>query len=360
MRTTKLIAPLLILCLGLGGCHVSGEVENLAYVLALGIDRLGDGRLELTARVPRVGKSAGAKGNEDAQSPYLVFHAAGDGLPGALEALQLATPRQLNLSHIEMVAVSEALAREADFPALVDRLVETPHLYATAPLIVCGGTARAFIESLQTVIGARLSGEIKAMLKHYADQGCIPETTLAGVSYANRSIYSDPVAIWAELSEGAQAPESPLAQRYAGAALFKNGRLVRVLDVDKTRLLTLIQGSARSIDVNYDGRPHELTTERAPAKYVQIEGDRVAVKIELAFTTVDELSQEDASRAENALEGEIKALVESCRRDGAEPFGFAERAVSGFASIPEWQAFRWRERFSTADVEISVRIHTSG
>ena len=114
MRKRWLTLTLLAVALLLSGCRVSGEVENQAYVLALGVDRMDDGLLLLTARVPQIGKS-GESGEKQGSGGYLTFTGSGNGFPQALEALEQATPRQTNLSHIELIAVSEALASETDF-----------------------------------------------------------------------------------------------------------------------------------------------------------------------------------------------------------------------------------------------------
>ena len=232
-----MLALLAVLCAALSGCHVTGEVENQAYVLVLALDSADDGALMLTARVPQIGKS-NAKGEqgENGDSPYLVFSVSAPSWSQALDALQWATPRRINLSHIEMIVASEALASRNSFSSLMNEMADTPHLYTNARFVICQGSARDFLEAGETVIGTRLSSELHTMLSQYARQGYIPDASLADACYSANGIYGDPVAIWGDLADaGAQSDEpisvteSPMKQRFSGAALFLGGRFVHAL-----------------------------------------------------------------------------------------------------------------------------------
>ena len=360
MRRLTLLLLVVLLCPLLAGCQVTGELENQAYVLALGIDRSGDGDIALTARVPKVGKGTDAKEKgADGDSPYLTFAAEGRSWPQALEALQRATPREMNLSHIELLVVSEDLARSDAFPALLPRIAETPHLYATARFAVCRGDARSFVGAEQAVIGTRLSAEIKAMLKHYAIQGYIPDSSLAEVYYATNSIYSDPVAICCRMEpEDASDGDvgTPTKQRFEGTAVFARGRLAQVLDVDETRLVTLLRGSAKVMPVECGGETYELTPMGRPALCAAIDGGAAHLEINLRLAAPDDACDADIAALERALTRDIAALVSDCQRRGIDPFGFAEAAAGRFMTVPDWLAADWRGLYGSASLAVDVKI----
>ena len=100
MRILNIILLLAIVGLSLCGCGISGEVENQAYVLSMGIDRNENGEFELTARIPQIGKGSETSEDEDGDSDYLLFSATGDTYAQALAGLQRSTRREMNLSHI--------------------------------------------------------------------------------------------------------------------------------------------------------------------------------------------------------------------------------------------------------------------
>lgn len=369
MRKFGLIALLACAALLLCGCGVSGEVENQAYVLVLGVDRLDDGQLELTARIPKIGKSKAGESGEGG-GDYLTFSASGGDYPQALEALEQATPRQMNLSHIELLVASEALAREEGFATLVSQIAETPHLYTTARFVVCEGRARDFIEAQETVIGTRLSSEINAMLEHYAQRGTIPDARFADAHYLLGSVYGDPVAILGATAQPAESPalslispssptegvSSPMGQRFFGAALFREGRMVGALDARQSMLMNLIRGDVRAIPFECDGRSYTLTVEGRVKREVRLEDGGMALRVTVRLSTLDDVCNEDAARLEDDLEIALRDVINECRRVGAEPFGFAERATGHFTTLDAWRKFDWRAKYAQAQVETEVSI----
>ena len=360
VRRVKLWTILMLVCIALGGCQVSGELENQAYVLVLGIDRTEGGGLELTARVPKIGKSQEPQGGEaQGDDPYLTFTVAADGWPRALEALQRATPRRMNLSHIELLVVSEALAGEAGFPTLARQVARTPHLYTTASLVVCRGQARDFVEAGETVIGTRMSAEIRAMLKHYADQGYIPEACFADADFAANSIYSDPLAIWgyAETDAGdAWVIDSPMKQRFASAALMRNGVFIRALSVEETRLLNLIRGRTKSFQLDWTGVSIELTPAAAACKNVIWNGEQPTLYLHVRLICEEALPQVMLDRAADELRRKLEVLIQGCQRERCDPFGFAEIAAGHFPTVPQWLACDWRSLYAAAPVVIDAEI----
>ena len=375
MRAIRMI-PLLLLALLLGGCGVGDAVENQAYALVMGIDRLEGGALELTVRLPRIGPS---KSGDDSgkEGEYLLVSANGDDWDMALEALQWATPRELNLSQLKLLAISSELAGEPGFPELTRRVAATHHLYTAARLVVCEGSAKGFVTGQEVIMGARLSSEITAMFDHYAEHGYIPDATFADLCYTGMSIYSDPVAIWgfpsdasAEEAKAAAAlirPERDLATRvetpaernYLGAALFREGRCVGRLDARETLYYNLVAGRSRAFSYGYDGGSCTLTQTRGPRKSVQIDETGVRICLMLSYATIDPLTPDQTEAMEADLAEGIRTLISKCQEMEVEPFGFAQKAARRFLTIPEWLAFDWRARFAAAEIDVRVEVQST-
>ena len=371
MRIERLTLLLVAVALLLSGCRVSSEVENQAYVLVLGLDRSEGGDLTLTAKVPRIGK--GKPEETDGGGDYLLFSGSGRDFPHALDALEQATPRQMNLSHIELIVASEALASEAGFPGLVARIAETPHLYTSARFVVCEGSASSFIDAQETVIGTRLSSEINAMLEHYARQGFIPDARFADAYYLAGSIYGDATAIRGSVSSypdsrpalsliepedpAGSAVQSPMRQRYSGTMLFREGVLAGALDAGETRLLNLIRSSTDAFPFECDGSAYTLTPERRVKLGVDAQSGALSVLLELS--TLDDVCAADGAKLERALSSAMTALIRRCQALGSEPFGFSEVAAGRFWDVPSWRESNWREAYARADVKVTVRVRSS-
>lgn len=373
MRRVGLI--LLLVVFVLTGCSLpTGEVENQAYALVLGIDRTVGG-IELTIRIPRIGHSGDSNSDSEASGrPYLVLAAAGESYAQALEHLHWASARELNLSHVKLIVVSEALAYDEAFRELISRVAETRHLYTTAGFVVCEGSARAFIEGQETILGAHLSSELTAQFRHYAAHGYIPRATFAELYYATRACYSDPTGIWGFMDAGERPAAATITgdadklnadtltasdRQYLGTALFRDGRMVGRLSARETLYLDLLTGRVESFTFDVNGSACALSTLTGPRRSVRFDGDRVTLEARLSLTAEDSANRALLDRVEEALALELEALVRRCQTLGVEPFGFAERAAMRFPTYARWLAFDWRERFSQANVDISVEIYSA-
>ena len=378
MRRVMLL--LLAAVLFLNGCGTTGEVENQAYALVLGIDRTDAGGIGLTMRIPRIGHSGNPGADNTSEEPYLIISAEGQDYPQALERLQWAAARELNLSHIKLIVVSEALAGDPSFPGLISRVAETRHLYTTAGFIVCEGRAGDFIEGQETILGTRLSSEIVAMFRHYADHGYIPRATFADLYYATRSWYSDPTAIWGFMDTGEAHRDSETAtaivggnegrlnaetttastRQYLGTALFRDGVLVGQLDAGETLCLNLMTGRVSSFTFAASGKTCILSTLAGPRRRVMIEGDQVTVEAQIRLVAEDSTDRATLDRFEAAIAEAAVKLIRRCQALGVEPFRFAEHAAAHFPTYDRWRSFGWRKHFAQAKVRVAVEIAGAG
>ena len=367
MRRLMVAALIAMLCPLMCGCQDTGEVENQAYVLVLALDRTEDGALALTARVPRIGRNSAKGDNGDSDgSPYLTFSVSAESWSRALDTLQWATPRRINLSHIEIIVVSQILAAEPSFPALMNTITETPHLYANARLVICRDSAKAFLEAGHTVIGTRLSSEIQAMLSQYASQGFIQDASLAEVCYCANGIYGDPVAIWGYVEEKAaesgpfpEVLESPMGQRFSGASLFQGGRFVKALPADETRLLNLIRGETETLNYAWGDDTVELMPVTPVRKKVFVDGNSATISISLALRTLGNAFRGNTVALATSIKSSIAELIVSCQQLGCDPFGFAELAAADFPAVPDWLSFDWRSHYRCARINVDIAVSPS-
>ena len=364
----RLLPLLLAVALLLSGCAGSTGVENRAYALILGVDSAGDGRVRLTVRVPVSGGSGGEE-KEGKPSPYLTFSAEGASYADALSTLEWAVPRKLSLSHILLVALSEDLASSGRCPELIDQLMETRSLYAAARLVVCEGLAADYLAGWDTVLGARLSSEINAGLRHEASMGLIPDATLADAYYLSHSIYGDPAVAHCGAGKGDDAPaflplpeaddvrESPGASRCLGGVVLRSGRTALRLSPEETLCLCLLRGGVKAFELEAKGIPVTLVPERT-ARRVRWTDDGVALEATLALACPEPLEEVEAQRLEHELAEAVSACVGRCQAAGLDPFGFSESAVRRFLTRSDWEIARWREAYAAAPLTVEVKIRS--
>ena len=279
MRRGALIALLTAAAMLLGGCSEIDQAENLAFVVLMGVDQTEDGGIELSVQVPKI---SGSRGNaeDSGSSGDLVFTASGGDFAEAITALKWIVPRRLDLSQIELIVVSEALASSGRWLEVMNDMMQTSRLYTAARLAVCDGDVQAFIRAEKPLIGTRIADELTAMFEAYTTDGFVPNTSFADIYYKSISAYSDPVAVYAvPAPEESSADVEPASQdaaepavaiipddpgttdveteqetRFLGAAVFRDGRMVGKLDGRTLMYCKLLRGNRRRSSLRTAGR----------------------------------------------------------------------------------------------------------
>ena len=349
---------LLICCITLlCSCTQTRQVESQAYAIVVGIDSNDVGEITLAAKIPVIAGSQSE--GSSSKSSYKQFSASGDNYSTALDMLHRAAPRNLNLAHIELLVISENLAKSEEFRQLLEDIAQTERLYTAARILICSGKAEEYIAQLEPAVGSRLSTDIPESFRNSSEQGLIPDTTLADLYYGTESIYSDPMVAIGGLSEeskshGAVKPYTKT--QFHGTALFGDGKHVLTLTPDESILANLICNNVKYF--RYTSEGHSI--EAAPFRPVKVKADLnsspalMQVKLYLNIGTQEDMPNSDRLKA--AFEEDIRSLIQKTQQYGVEPFGFAEAAAGKFSTIGKWMAFDWKNVYRTADVEVEIAI----
>lgn len=389
MRKVKLMLcglMLLIACVGLSGCAESRQVENQAYILVMGMDLDEEGNFVISALSPKISGGGGQEGSSGGDNgEYLRLSVRGGSYEEALERLNWAVPRTLNLTQLKMLVFSRDLVERTDCRDLFKEIAKTELLFTAAHVVVSDGNAQEFLEAMQPMVGTRLSTDIEASIEHYVRYGIAPDSRLANLYYRTESVYSDPMAMYALFSEakpeagaeaggaekgGAQtasalsgpmeeisrALESDMQNRYLGAAVFADGRFRGLLDGGETVLANLLSGSLDLFWYSLEDECIKLNVIASPTVKVDTRSDPARIKISIRLSVSNQDQYIDEEELAGRLRGDLEALIDRCQEMGAEPFGFAEVAARNFATLEAWQNYDWRRKFEQAQVEIRLRF----
>ena len=375
MRACKIV-PLLLLCALLGGCTQPQQVEGVAFAVILGADLTEEEDIELTVQIPKVGGSSseGEEGTGGGTSDYLIASARGATFTDALMALEITVPRDLTLTQVKLLVVSEALARHRKFFNFAESLAKLDQSCASAYFAVCRGNAGDFVREQKPVIGMRVSLGILAMFEHHRTRGYITGTRFADFYYQGVSVFSDPVAILCATAEGtpqqagtqgaldgmtpeAVPAESENANEYVGAALFRNGLMAGTLDGLETALLNAVAGAPVFFNYSLNGMPVSLQSHGVTGLSIEEGADgRLHIAFDLRFNVIADLKAPPVEDIRATLREDLLQLLRKCQALGVEPFGFASHAASRFASLAEWGAYGWPARFQSAEFDVDVQI----
>lgn len=378
MKKAGLILLMIIGALTLSGCSAARQLENQAYVIAMGIDVSTGGDIELSVQLPKI--SGGQQDSGGANSSYVPVSVRAGTFDHALEELNRSVPRDMNLSQLELIVLSQDAAFSKDFAGLIEKLAGTQNIYTAASVIICEGHAGEFIRALKPGLGSRLSADILARLDHCRGLGILPECSLAEVFYRSNAPYSDPMAGYVTLetasdsggdtaepassaSSGSQSSSKESKEaviRFGGAAVLSGGICKALLSAEEVMLVNLLQGRLNSFRWSCGGASIALQNIGAPQIMVDTSASPAKISILLRLSIEEQSGLPELDVIRRQLSSDIMQLIEKMQRLQLEPFGIAESAAASFLTLQDWQSYGWKARWKDAQTEIKLQLSAFG
>lgn len=198
MRRIVAVVLLLVLCCGLAGCYDAKEVDDLAYVLAIGLDQGQKNAVKVTMQLAlpnAVGGGGGGGGGGGKPSSIITVEA-----PTLTSSLNMANnflSRRLELSHAEVAVFSEDLAKSGTIEEYLRGMIRSREFRPTINLVVSKGPAEEYLKSIKPVLDLEPA-------KYY-------ELTFSAYRYTGLSIRSQLEEFYADMESPGVQPVAVLA-----------------------------------------------------------------------------------------------------------------------------------------------------
>lgn len=388
--TTYLTAISLMLAIA-SGCWSRREIETLGFVMALGIDSLPSGKLQVTAHFAKPGALGGGDQKASQEKPFWVSSAEGDTVLDAFRNLGSISPKRPYLPHNRFYLFGESLLREIGILPVIDFLSRNSEPRLTAQIVVAkGATARDLLQAEFSDTAMPSESAQKIMLYLHSTRGTIPEITLREFQDRVESEGIEPIALGAELIrlepdisiEGELTrKEIKSTARLGGTAIFKGNYLVGWLDDLETRGLNWVLGKVKGAQVVFPqpGFEDKLATVeilRSSSKFkVEVQEGKIRANVEIDTVgnlgcvqePVDLVQQPEIwtqleKGLEKAIKDEVMHTAAKLQQIGADAIGFGQNI---FRRKPkEWAKLKdqWDEMFPTVEVHVKVKasLRTTG
>nr|WP_238480760.1 Ger(x)C family spore germination protein [Desulforadius tongensis] len=388
------IGLVLLLLLLQSSCWDKVEVEQLAIVMAIAVDKGENGLVRTTVQVinPKgiaggTGKNMAGGGGGGQNQAYRNISDHGRTIFEAVRGMQSNIPRELYFSHNQVVIISEELAREG-VAKLMDFFDRNPQIRRNNWLLISKRDASQYEiinapNPLEIVPAQRIVGIIKEKERSTAyainQLGDFLELlSCRGVDAYTAGIGLSPNMAVAESDQNKNTGSAGESLRedvnVTQTAVFRDDRLVGWLNERESRGLLWIKGrmSNASVTVEYDQKHGNVSVEALQGKgkikpVVTREGQiimNIDVKVKGSVSEVDtfiDLSKpENLSRVEKKLAQEIKedirlALEKVQREYKADVFGFGENLYRHYPGYWHQVANRWGEIYPEIEVVINVK-----
>lgn len=397
----KKISSVFLICsflLLLSGCFDKKEVEEKAYVIAMGLDKAEDfeekHKIKITFQIanPEVGSiQAGGGTNEPA---FEIITVKVNDFIAARNRLNAVIAKEITYDLLRIIVVSEELAKDDDFIRFIYDAVKDREIRRDIHLAVSKESASKYLEKNKPKQETRPHKYFQFMTKRGIDAGLIPDSNLHRffrITEHDADLFIAMYTTTETTDEEKKVNQDEYLAgeikiegktndtQFMGSAVFKEGKMIGKLNGRETRIAVLIDETSDMNDVltTYEDPTNEhyrIATriiKTDPVKFnINIRETPTKIHIHVPLT-VEVLSDpamvnyarklDKQKRLKDHIEKDIKAniemLIKKTQEDfGASPFSLSLHARRKFLTIPEYKQFDWMKSYPDMDISVSVSI----
>ena len=344
-RSRRAWAAILLICFVpvLTSCADMREVEQTAYIIALGIDKGENARFNYTFQFSNpmeMGENSmqGTKEESENESVNNVSVEADDYYI-ALSQVSAQISKIPNMSQIKLIAVSGEVAREGvmEHAALFMRERE---VRPATHLCVAPGGAGEFLRSVKPSLEESTARYYELLLSkerlEYAPIVTLGEFFGAVVSGAED-------AVLPRLSDG----------ELKGIAFFSDDKMTEEADTNFAFSYRLLSGSLKRSYVLADGKTVLLTSKGKPE--ITIDNNTVNVNITL-YASLVRGSGEFLPQTENVLVNEAQNFFNLARDAGCDALGVGLRKRRQCLTIAEFERQNFKEVYKNMGISVKIDL----
>lgn len=397
------------------------DINDLAYVIAIGFDVGNDDKLKLTFQISIPsgnssgssgggGSSSSEKGVSDTLNQTVECNSFNSGLNTANNIIS----KRLNLSHCKFIIFSEELASLGilDYIYTLENNIE---LRSNCNILVSTSTAEEFINSSTPILehstskyyeiittSSRYSGytsnaTLNSVYTSIVDDFSETSTMLGNVqkeeesskdesSSSEESSSGEGGSSDGENSSGGNSSSSGQTSSkdgmasdiiIGGMAVFKKDKLVGTLSKEETVPYLIVTDKLKECVVsipspfsegNYiDLHIYDFSKTKNSVK-LDSSGPQITTNVTLKSTILsndfdfDSSSNEDIEKIISAASDYFKEQIMNYYEKTAREFksditGLGKHAVYKFPTIDDWEEYNWSEKFETATFDVNVQVN---
>ncbi|MBB6282439.1 Ger(x)C family spore germination protein [Geobacillus subterraneus] len=385
-RPLAMFLPLAVCVCLLSGCWSKKELTDLAFIIAVGLDKTEAGKYVASLQVINPGNVAGAtqRGGGAAGVPVSIYTSTGDSLVEASRKASEKVSRLLYYAHTNLVVVGEGLAREG-LNGVFDAMERNQQFRTTARLVIAHGHSAKDVLTVLTPVDKISANQIIKTLEF--SEMSWGQTLNADVWWAIRGIASpgrNPVMTGVSIEgspekgkrqENVQSSVPDARVTLDGLALFKNGRLVRWVNGPTARgmMWVLDRIHQTNLTIPWEGKQEAIGYRTARAKtnveadvkngrpsisvHIKAEGDisEARVPINLADAGVVFRLEKELERN---VKQEVTKAIETAQREKTDVFGFGDAVHRAAPRLWKKIEKEWHDRyFPELDVTVTADLY---
>lgn len=382
-------------CLLLTGCFDKTEVEEKAYVIALGLDKAKDkNQIKVSFQIanPEVGSLQGGGGTDE--PPYEVVTVTVNDFISARNTLNALVSKEVTYDLLRVIIISEEFAKDKDFIRYIYESAKDREIRRDVFLAVSKEEASKYLEKNDPKQETRPHKYFQFMINRGIDAGLIPESDLhrffritehdadlfIAMYTTTESSDNDKQHNEDEFLAGQINAEGEINRtQFIGSAVFKEGKMIGKMNGQETRIAVLLDETAEMSDVlttyqdplNKDYRiatrlikthpvDYKINFNKSPAKvniYVPLTVEVLSDPAMTNYARNREKQETLRDHIEKSIASNIEKFIKKSQEEfGGSPFSLSLHGRKHFLTIPEYEQFDWMKSYSDMDIDVNVVI----
>ena len=384
-----------ILIFSLSGCYSVQSIDDLAYVVALGIDLGKNNNLELTVQLT-FPNSADSSSSSGEAAPTIINSVECSSINSGISLLNSYVSKEINLSHCKVLIFSEAIASRG-IGSEIYTLSNQVEIRPDCNVIISKSSAKQYITNSKPELENLVVKYYE--LTPYSNEytGHITNATMSNFFNALSANYGDPVAILGNGNKLSITPsnvtvnpeqefnivagENPLVEyerksENLGLAVFKQAKLVGELTAFENLLHLILTNQFESSVISIDN-PYKENSAIDIALYFHkntkinaklVNGSpyvKSTIYLNARLLSVDKISESLTPEKIEELELLINAFLDyqykTAKVFEADIDNVGKNLIKNFKNDNEWNNYNWPSNYKNTffDVDVKTNIKSS-
>jgi len=390
LRNTFVFLLIVLFIVAFSSSYASLSMDNLAYVLAIGIDTSDENTLEVTFQFSTT-TAASESGSTEKTTP-VINSVKASSLSNAINLMNSYMGKEINMSHCKVIIFSEALAYQGISDEIYT-LINDTQIRPSANIIISKCDAKYYIKQTKPELENLVSKYYEILTNSSKYTGYIPDSTIGDFFNSLICNTCQPYAILGGINqpenENSSIPDpekdstliannTPLqgenGSENIGVAVFKDDKLVGELNAIDTISFLILRNKVNRFLISVPDPVKQgnyldiyLTPSNSPNIKVNTSTTSPCVKIKTKFSgriysmsgdskyLSPEVLDAVSASCNSYLESTISNyLYKTSKELNSDISGFGKFASANFLTTQESNEYGWLNNYKNAFFDIQV------
>lgn len=384
-----IILVLLIFVTAFSSSYVSLRIDNLAFVVALGIDVADNNNLKVSFEFTDI--SSVSENGSTSESSSVINTVVSSSLDSAISMMNGFIGKQLSLSHCKLIIFSEEFAQRGVSHEIYT-LINNPQIRPSTNIVISKIDAESYIKYSEPALehleskyyeifpssskytGYTVNATIGDFFNGLVCETCEPFAILGGINDSSNS-NSNASSNNAEAISNATTLTGKRLTENIGVAVFKDDKLVGELNAIETLSFLLLKNSVDSFEVSIpnpntqeeenidiylyhdvDTKINLDITNGAPHAKIDI---NLTGKISSVSNNSDYDDNNQLSTISNSVNNYLESIISSYLYRTSKEFNsdinnIGRHGRSQFLTLNDYENFDWLENYKNCTFEVNV------